>query len=112
MSDTGQTQATSQSEQTFVPPPPRLYGDWQIDWQTVNDYFTDFYNSAVVQSGLLDPAYQATAQTINPSSLPSPDNTTIATAQATANAAYNFCLAINAALGTAGIAGFPLTPPS
>jgi hypothetical protein len=85
---------------SFMPPPPRLTGDYQSDQITLSDYLSDIFTS------------QGTAQPINPADLPDPALTTIATAQQTANAAYNFATAINNALASAGITGFPVTPPT
>jgi hypothetical protein len=93
------------------PSPPRLTGDYQADSVIINDYLWDFYTAAV-QSGLLNPQAQATAQPIDPSNLPDPANTTIATAQLTANLAYQFAQTINAQLAADSAAGFPVTEPT
>ena len=84
-----------------LPPPPRATGDPATDALTNNDYLSDLYNSLTAPFTGLDPT-----------SLPDPSTATLASAQATANAAYNFCIAINDALAQAAIAGFPVTPPT
>jgi hypothetical protein len=79
--------------QTPVPPPPRATGDAAADSRAIIDWLWQFFEATVIASGLLDPSNQATAQTIDASNLPDPADTTIATAQATANAAVNALLA-------------------
>jgi len=93
------------------PPPPRLTGDYKSDAVTLADYLSDFYQAVVA----------APPAAIDPNNLPDPANATIASAQLTANIAYQFAaavnsalatfaLAINAELKTDSIANFPLTP--
>lgn len=86
----------------IVPSPPRLSGDYASDWLILADYFQDFYNGAL----------SFPSETVDPNNLTNPGNASIATAQLTANAAYNFCLAINEALARAGVTGFPINPPT
>lgn len=74
--------------ETTVQTPPRLTGDYAADAKILNDYLHQFYQAAVVQSGLLDPTYQAQSAELDPESLPDPASTTIAQAQLTANEAY------------------------
>ncbi len=99
MAAADQTTAPAQTD-GFMPPPPRLTGDYQSDSVTIADFMADTFNA------------QTIPQPISPTALPSPENSTVATAQQTANAAYNFAIAINNALEKAGIAGFPVTPPT
>jgi hypothetical protein len=68
-----------------VPTPPRATGDPQVDAMAMIQWAWDFYRSTVIESGLLDPAFQANAGQFNPNALPDPANTTIAKAQDTAN---------------------------
>lgn len=72
---------------TLIPTPPRATGDATADLLALNKWVFDFYAATVVQSGLLDPAYQADAGTFDPTNLPDPADSTIAKAQDTANRA-------------------------
>lgn len=74
---------------TQTPPePPRFVAAWEIDMPALRDWLTEFYIVTVVQSGLLDPVYQQVVGQISFDSLPDPEATTIARAQATANEAW------------------------
>lgn len=85
---------------TVVPPPPRLNiarpsGDHATDIaalheavQAIHEYLGRLHNSAVVESGLLDPSRQLANVTFDPAAITDPTKATIASAQATANAAY------------------------
>lgn len=72
---------------TVVPPPPRLTGDATTDVVSLNKWVWDFFTATVVESGLLDPSFQANAGTFDPNALPDPANSSIAKAQDTANRA-------------------------
>lgn len=72
---------------TVVPPPPRATGDPIADATAAFKWFSVFYQATVVESGLLDPNYQANAGTFDPDNLPDPANSSIAKAQDTANRA-------------------------
>lgn len=73
-----------------IPSPPRLEGDWAKDAMALRDWLAQFFYAAVLQSGLLDPAYQASgADDIDENNLPDPAATTIARAQETANLAVH-----------------------
>jgi len=94
--------ASSNATSVDIPSPPRLTGQWEIDYQTLNDYLQDFYTALTQQSGT----------TIDPNNLPDPSSTSIANAQLTANVGMAFCKALNDALASAHVAGFPITPPA
>lgn len=98
MSDTTQTPAIGQVP---LEPPPRITGDYSVDSTTLADYLSDLF------TGLT-----GTPTSIDPSSQVSPSNATLGTAQLTANTAYSFCQAINAALASAGVSGFPVSEPT
>jgi len=93
--------STDQNSPLYVPP-PRLTGDPATDNLSLADY-----NSSNYQALTMPPA-----SSIDPTSLPDSSNSTISQAQSSANIAYEFCLAINTALGNASVPGFPLTPPT
>jgi hypothetical protein len=95
-----------QNTGAVVPPPPRMTGDPATDMYSLVGWMWSFYNATVVETGLLDPTTQATAQTWDPNNLPNPSSTTIATAQQTANLAYQFANLINNSLTS------PVTPPT
>jgi hypothetical protein len=88
--DTSQTSTTARSN-TVIPPPPRISDDEDpaVVIKKLSDWFNDFYRSAVIASGLLDPKYQASTPTFDGNNLAAPSNTTIGQAQQTANEAYN-----------------------
>lgn len=66
--------------------PPRLTGNWEVDRLSMERWFSQFYQTAVLETGLLDPTYQSSGGgDIDPLNLPDPEFTTIARAQATAN---------------------------
>jgi hypothetical protein len=94
--------ANTNATSVTIPTPPRLTGDWQIDYQSLNDWLSDFVVALTQQSGT----------TVDPSSLPDPGSTSVANAQLIGNTAMSFCAAINAALGSASVAGFPIAPPT
>lgn len=71
------------------PPPPRITGDAEVDIAALRDWFQQFYQIAVVETGLLDPSYQSGDVTIDLANLPDPIFSTISRAQATANAVYD-----------------------
>lgn len=79
--------STTSKSQTPVFAPPRQTGDPQADTKAIIDWLWAFYEATVLASGLLDPSYQASSTPVDPANLPDPTNTTIAQAQATANAA-------------------------
>jgi len=87
--------SNTKKSQTVVPTPPRLTGDAPQDVKLLQKWLQDFYNAAVVQSGLLDPNYQANAGTFDPDNLPDPTDSTIAKAQDTANRAIEALKAHN-----------------
>ena len=101
MSNVDAGASTSAQTVSIVPPPPRLSGNYQADQVVLSDYLWDFYNG--VTTG---------PTSIDPNNLPDPATATLASAQLVANLAYQFAMSINAALGDAGITGFPLTPPT
>lgn len=68
--------------------PPRLTGEPQTDLASLREWIWSFYLQTVIQSGLLDPIYQQVEGLISFDVLPDPQATTIARAQATANAAW------------------------
>lgn len=77
-----------------IPPPPRVTGDMPADFKAIIEWMWTFYNASVVESGLLDPTFQATASpTFDPNNLPDPADTSIAKSQQTANAAIGYLLA-------------------
>jgi len=81
-----ETFVAKQSTRT-PPPPPRLTGNFDVDIIALRDWFAAFVEVAVVETGLLDPSYQASGgANIDLDALPDPEATTIARAQATANA--------------------------
>jgi len=65
-----------------------MTGDATADLIALNQWVSAFYSATVVQSGLLDPSYQADAGTFDPNNLPDPTDSSIAKAQDTANRAY------------------------
>jgi len=89
------------------PTPPRLTGDAESNSAAILQWMSQFYNTTVRETGLLDPAYQATPGTFDPASLPDPAKTTIAAAQQTANEAYKLAAQVASA-----ILSFPLLPSS
>jgi hypothetical protein len=76
-----------------IPPPPRATGDAAVDSAAMIQWAWQFFTATVVESGLLDPAYQADPGTFDPNNLPDPTNTSIARAQNTANKAIAALLA-------------------
>ncbi|MGD0420555.1 MAG: hypothetical protein ABSA68_13415 [Xanthobacteraceae bacterium] len=92
----------TETNSPLYPPPPRLTGEYQVDNLVLSDY-----NSSIYQALTTPPP-----GSIDPNNLPDPSNSTISQAQLTANIAMQFALSINTALGTAGVSGFPLTPPT
>lgn len=72
---------------TPIPTPPRPTGDTQKDIAALFAALNEQHKALVVESKLADPAFQGTAETIDTANLPDPANTSIATAQATANEA-------------------------
>lgn len=81
--------------------PPRFTGDWQTDQKQMANWIADFVRICVVETGLLDPTYQKTIGEISFDKLPDPGATTIARAQATANAAWEAGETFKADLETA-----------
>lgn len=73
---------------SFVPPPPRLTGDYTTDNVIIREWMQAFYNSFEA-SGFVPVAQFAEPDTIDPASPPTPTDTTIAKAQATANLALD-----------------------
>jgi hypothetical protein len=98
--DSQPAQQTTQRarNETTIQTPPRLTGDYNADAKILNDYLHQFYQAAVVQSGLLDPTYQAQSAELEPDNLPDPANTTIAQAQLTANEAFQLGTQANSEL--------------
>lgn len=80
--------STNKSGINSPPPPPRLTGTLSIDMVALREWIWAFYQATVIQSGLLDPAFQADPGTFDPNNLPSPSDTSIAKAQNTANHAF------------------------
>jgi hypothetical protein len=72
-----------------VPTPPRTTGNQEADLFAQINWANDFYRATVVESGLLDPEFQADASAFTAESLPDPEASSIALAQKTANEAYN-----------------------
>lgn len=70
------------------PKPPRLTGDYKADVVSLNNWLWAFFSTTVLESGLLDPAFQSNAGIFDPAHLPDPSATSIAKAQDTANHAY------------------------
>lgn len=70
------------------PPPPRITGDAEVDLAALRDWFQQFYQVAVIETGLLDPTFQGSSPPIDLDALPNPEFATIAQAQATANTVY------------------------
>lgn len=79
---------TNKSGVNSPPPPPRLTGTLSIDMVALREWVWQFYQATVIQSGLLDPAFQSDPGTFDPNNLPDPSNTSIARAQDTANHAF------------------------
>jgi len=100
------TSANANSQATIVPQPPTLTGDAQSDMMGVIDWMWDLYAMMAVQQGPLNPNTQTTPQPWDPNNLPQPSNTTLATAQQTANLAWKFATLINNTLAN------PVTPPT
>lgn len=85
----GTSDPTKFKDSTQTPPsPPRLTGVAAQDTVALRDWLWQFYLATVVVSGLLDPVYQQIVGEISFDQLPDPEATTIARAQATANAAW------------------------
>lgn len=78
---------------TVVPSPPRFTGDPASDLASMVRWINDFYKATVVESGLLDPSYQADAGTFDVNNLPDPTDSSIAKAQDTANRAIDALVA-------------------
>lgn len=74
-------------ETSKVPPPPaRLTNNAEVDLLSFQQWMSEFYLTTVLETGLLDPTYQASGgDDIDVDNLPDPVATTIARAQATAN---------------------------
>lgn len=73
---------------TPIPGIPQLTGNTDQDVQLLYRWITDFHRTHVHQTGLLDPARQFTPPaSIDHTNPPDPANSSIAIAQATANAA-------------------------
>jgi len=71
-----------------IPPPPRATGNAEVDARALTEWTNNFYTAAVIESGLLDPEYQASgSDEVDYSKLPDPTATTIARAQQVANTA-------------------------
>ena len=94
--------ANTNATSVTIPTPPRLTGDWQIDYQSLNDWLSDFVAALTQQSGT----------TVDAGNLPDPSSTSVANAQLIGNTAMSFCAAINSALGSASVAGFPIAAPT
>lgn len=86
--------ASTDRSATVVKPPPRRTGDIQADTIAYVSWFWEFYQATVLQSGLLDPSFQADAGTFDPNNLPDPANSSIAKAQQTANEAYRLAASL------------------
>lgn len=71
-----------------VPTPPRTTGDQAADLVAQINWSNDFYRATVVESGLLDPAFQSDADGFDAESLPDPEASSIALAQKTANEGF------------------------
>lgn len=91
--DTGTTSARVGTP----PPPPRITGVPAIDIAAIAQWASDFYKAVVLQNLYLQEAGQFDPDNFNPSDLPDPASSNIATAQQTANEAYTLA-AQNAAI--------------
>ena len=88
MSDVTGSGFRARTSKRVPPSPPRITGAADEDIVALRNWFEQFYQIAVIETGLLDPTYQAGSGTIDLDNLPNPGLTTIAQAQATANAIY------------------------
>jgi hypothetical protein len=79
---------TARTSRRIPPPPPRITGDPEVDIAALRDWFQQFYQISVIETGLLDPTYQSGEVTIDLENLPDPVFSTISRAQGTANAIY------------------------
>lgn len=95
--------SSTAGKKTPPPTPPRLTGDYTTDAAILTKWIWAFYQSTVLESGLLDPTFQSDAGTFDPNNLPDPANTSIARAQDTANHAYQATIA-----NTVAVARLPL----
>lgn len=69
-----------------IPNPPRQTGQTEQDMRSIIEFLTQFFRTTVLETGLLDPNYQASGADFEDlSQLPIPEATTIARAQKTAN---------------------------
>lgn len=84
------TDATTSA--TFIPPPPRLTGDYATDTLIIAQWFQAFYNGFSA-SGFVPDVQNGDPGTIDPNNLPDPQSSTISKAQATANAAIDALVA-------------------
>lgn len=71
----------------YPPAPPRLTGDTNADMRAIADWFNDFFTATVRENGVLNPDVQGDVTAFDVNNPPSPSDTTIGLAQATANAA-------------------------
>lgn len=88
MAEDDQQRSTLRRSKRVPPPPPRITGDSEVDLAALRDWFTQFYQVAVIETGLLDPVFQSQSGEIDLDQPPDPEFTTIAQAQATANTVY------------------------
>lgn len=81
------------------PTPPRLTGEQDADFQSLRQHASAFFQNTVIDTKLLDPAYQYDGGTFDPTNLFDPAESSIGMAQNTANNAYT-----TAAQGVSGAA--------
>lgn len=77
------------------PPPPRLTGNVLQDLIAIVNWLWDFYRAAVLEEFFLNVDTQAQTGTVTITNLPDPANTNLATAQKTANDAYQLANTAN-----------------
>lgn len=70
------------------PPPPRFTADPQANFIILANWLQEFFNAAVLEGYFLNVVEESQQNPVNPSDLPDPATTTLATAQKTANDAY------------------------
>lgn len=74
------------SNNVAIPTIPRFTGDYEQDVYAIQEFFNSFITTVVVESGLVDPIYQASgATTVDVDNPADPAQTTLAIAQETAN---------------------------
>lgn len=105
MADATTTDTTADTTTTttvpFVSDPPRQFGDWAIDGPGYGQWFKDVVGVTRQQAETIN-KLTAGGGDVNPSNLPDPATSNVATAQKTANDAYTAALAAGARVGMVG----------